>query len=56
MQPAAIFFSDDVQADYERMKASGATFTMAPTNVTASRIAMLNDACGNLMQVTQLMR
>jgi predicted enzyme related to lactoylglutathione lyase len=55
-QPAAMFFSDDVQADYERMKARGADFMMAPTDVTASTIAMLNDTCGNLIQVTQLKR
>jgi predicted enzyme related to lactoylglutathione lyase len=53
-QPAAMFFTDDVQADYERMKAQGAEFTMAPKDVTASKIAMLNDTCGNLIQVTQL--
>src|SRR5918996_2069444 len=55
-QPAAMFFTDDVQADYERMKARGAEFTMPPTDVTASKIAMLNDTCGNLLQVTQLLR
>jgi predicted enzyme related to lactoylglutathione lyase len=55
-QPAAMFFTDDVQADYERMKARGAEFTMAPTDVTGSKIAMLNDTCGNLIQVTQLLR
>ncbi|MDE3179260.1 MAG: VOC family protein [Acidobacteriota bacterium] len=55
-QPAAMFFTDDVDADYERMKARGAEFTMPPTDVTASKIAMLNDTCGNLIQVTQLMR
>jgi predicted enzyme related to lactoylglutathione lyase len=55
-QPAAIFFTDNVQADYERMKARGAEFTMPPKDVTASRIAMLNDTCGNLIQVTQVMR
>jgi predicted enzyme related to lactoylglutathione lyase len=55
-QPAAMFFSDDVQADYERMKARGAEFTMPPTDVTASKIAMLKDSCGNLIQVTQLKR
>jgi predicted enzyme related to lactoylglutathione lyase len=54
-RPGAMFFSDDVQADYERMKARGAEFTMPPTNVTGSRIATLNDTCGNLIQVTQLM-
>jgi len=55
-QPAAMFFTDDVEADYERMKARGAEFTMPPTDVTGSKIAMLNDTCGNLIQVTQLMR
>ncbi len=55
-QPAAMFFTDHLQADYERMKAQGAEFTMPPKDVTASKIAMLNDTCGNLIQVTQLMR
>jgi predicted enzyme related to lactoylglutathione lyase len=53
-QPAAMFSSDDVQADYERMKSRGAEFTMPPTDVTASKIAMVNDTCGNLIQLTQL--
>jgi predicted enzyme related to lactoylglutathione lyase len=55
-QPATMFFTDDVQADYERMKAQGAEFTMPPKDVTGSKIAMLNDTCGNLIQVTQLMK
>jgi len=55
-QPAAMFFTDDLGADYERMKALGANFTMPPTDVTASKIAMVNDTCGNLIQLTQLMR
>jgi predicted enzyme related to lactoylglutathione lyase len=55
-QPAAMFSTDDVQADYERTKARGADFTMPPTEVTASTIAMLNDTCGNLIQLTQLAR
>jgi hypothetical protein len=29
---------------------------MPPKDVTASKIAMLNDTCGNLIQVTQLLR
>jgi predicted enzyme related to lactoylglutathione lyase len=55
-QPAAMFSSDDVQADYERMKSRGAEFTMPPTGVTASKIAVVNDTCGNLIQLTQLTR
>jgi predicted enzyme related to lactoylglutathione lyase len=53
-QPAANFFTDDVQAEYDRIKARGAEFTMPPTDVTASVIAMVNDTCGNLIQITQL--
>jgi predicted enzyme related to lactoylglutathione lyase len=55
-QPAAMFFTNDVKGDYERIKAGGNEFTMPPTDVTASTIAMLNDTCGNLIQVTQLKR
>jgi predicted enzyme related to lactoylglutathione lyase len=55
-QPAAMFFTDDVKGEYERIKARGAEFTMAPTEVTGSTIAVLNDTCGNLIQITQLTR
>ncbi|PYO80098.1 MAG: glyoxalase [Gemmatimonadetes bacterium] len=55
-QPAAMFFTDNVKGDYERIKARGAEFTMPPTEVTASTIAQLNDTCGNLIQITQLAR
>ncbi len=54
-QPAAMFFTDDLQADYDRMKAHGAEFALPPTDVTASKIAKVNDSCGNLVQLTQLM-
>ena len=53
-QPAAMFFTEDVTADFERMKARGAEFTMQPTDVTASIIAQVKDTCGNLVQITQL--
>jgi predicted enzyme related to lactoylglutathione lyase len=55
-QPAAMFYTDDIKADYERIKARGAEFTMPPTEVTGSTIAMLNDTCGNLIQLVQLAR
>jgi predicted transcriptional regulator len=44
----------DVQAEYERMQAHGANFTMPPTKVTGSTIAMLEDTCGNLIQIAAL--
>jgi predicted enzyme related to lactoylglutathione lyase len=53
-QPATMFFTDDVKSDYERIKASGAEFTMPPADVTGSITAMRKDTCGNLIQLTQL--
>ena len=55
-QPAAMFYTDDVKGDCERIKARGAEFTMPPTDVPYSTIAMLKDTCGNIIQVTQLAR
>jgi predicted enzyme related to lactoylglutathione lyase len=53
-QPAVMFFSENVKADYERIKSKGGAFTMPPTDVTGSTIAQLNDGCGNMIQITQL--
>jgi predicted enzyme related to lactoylglutathione lyase len=55
-QPAAMFYVDDVQHEYERMKALGADFTMPPTKVTGSTIAVVKDTCGNLIQIAALGR
>jgi predicted enzyme related to lactoylglutathione lyase len=55
-QPAAMFYVDDVQREYDRMNAAGAEFTMPPTKVTGSTIAMVNDTCGNLIQIVALDR
>ncbi len=62
-QRAAMFNTDDVKSEYERIKseyerikARGAEFTMPPTDVTGATIAVLNDTCGNLIQITQLAR
>ena len=53
-QPAAMFHVDDVQREFDRMKALGAEVTMPTTKVTGSTIAMLNDTCGNLIQIVTL--
>jgi predicted enzyme related to lactoylglutathione lyase len=53
-KPAAMFYTDDIKGDHERIKARGAEFTMPPTDVTGSTIAMLNDTCGNVIQLVQL--
>lgn len=53
-QPAVMFFTNDVNGDYEQIKARGAEFTMPPTEVTGSTIAQLKDTCGNLIQISQV--
>jgi predicted enzyme related to lactoylglutathione lyase len=55
-RPAMLFNVDDVQAEHDRMKPLGAEFTMPPTKVTGSTIAMLKDTCGNLVQIVALDR
>jgi predicted enzyme related to lactoylglutathione lyase len=53
---AALFLVDDIQKEYERLKTLGVKFTMEPTKLTGtpSTIAVLDDTCGNLIQITQL--
>ena len=52
--PAAMFFVDDVKKEHERIQALGVTFTKPPTKTVGSTIAVLDDTCGNLVQLTQL--
>lgn len=49
--PWTAFESDDVQADYERLKAKGVAFTKAPTTMGTTTIAVFADTCGNLIQI-----
>lgn len=53
-KPAIMFQTEDVKADYDRIKARGGEFTMPPTSVTGATIAQLNDTCGNLIQISQI--
>jgi predicted enzyme related to lactoylglutathione lyase len=55
-QPAAIFFVDDVEVQHDRLVGLGVKFTTPPNKVTGSTIAMLDDTCGNLIQITALDR
>ena len=52
--PATMFFVDDIQKEYQRLKTLGVRFTMVPTKTTGSTIAAFDDTCGNLIQITQL--
>ena len=53
-QPAAQFLVDDAQAEYDRLAGEGVTFTTPVTSATGSVIAVLDDGCGNLIQLVQL--
>jgi predicted enzyme related to lactoylglutathione lyase len=52
--PASNFFVADVQKEYERLKQHGVKFSKEPTKTTGSTIAVLDDTCGNLIQITHL--
>jgi catechol 2,3-dioxygenase-like lactoylglutathione lyase family enzyme len=51
---AASFFVADIQMEYAPLKKLGVTFTMEPTKAPGSTIAVLDDTCGNLIQISQL--
>lgn len=51
--PFTAFEVDDVQEAYERLKDQGVVFTTEPTNVGSAIAAILDDTCGNLIQIYQ---
>ncbi len=51
--PAQMFGVADIQAEYDRLKARGVRFTMEPTDVGPSTIAVFDDTCGNLIQIVK---
>jgi predicted enzyme related to lactoylglutathione lyase len=53
-RPAAQFLVSDVQAEYDRLTGNGVKFTMPVTPTTGSIIAVLDDTCGNLIQLVKL--
>jgi catechol 2,3-dioxygenase-like lactoylglutathione lyase family enzyme len=52
--PFTAFEVDDIQKEYERMKNLGVEFTMEPTNMGPTTAAVLDDTCGNLIQIYQV--
>ncbi|MFJ8463839.1 VOC family protein [Streptomyces swartbergensis] len=49
--PAASFAVDDVQAEFERLRALGVRFTQEPLEMGSITSAVLDDTCGNLIQL-----
>jgi catechol 2,3-dioxygenase-like lactoylglutathione lyase family enzyme len=52
--PATSFAVDDVQAEFDRLSAAGVTFTQPPTEMGPVTTAVLDDTCGNLIQIVAL--
>ena len=52
--PYTAFQVNNVQQEYERMKARGVEFAMEPTNMGMSTAAIFDDTCGNLIEIYQL--
>jgi catechol 2,3-dioxygenase-like lactoylglutathione lyase family enzyme len=44
---------DDIQHEYERMSQLGVRFTQLPTAMGAVMVAVLDDGCGNFIQLVQ---
>ena len=49
--PFTSFAVDDVHAEYERLRALGVRFTQEPTQMGPVTTAVLDDTCGNLIQI-----
>ena len=51
--PFTSFAVDDVRAEYDRLRALGVRFTQEPTDLGPVTTAVLDDTCGNLIQIAQ---
>jgi len=52
--PFTAFQVDEIQREYARLKKLGVEFTMEPTNMGMTTMAVFNDTCGNLIQLYQV--
>ncbi len=52
--PATMFFVDDIQKEYDRLKKMGVAFKSGPTKAGPAKIAVFEDTCCNLIQMSQV--
>lgn len=52
--PITAFHVDDIRAEYDRLRAQGVEFTVEPTDAGPTTFAILDDTCGNLIQIYQV--
>jgi catechol 2,3-dioxygenase-like lactoylglutathione lyase family enzyme len=51
--PWTQFDVDDVQKEYDRLSALGVRFSMEPTEMGTVKVAVLDDTCGNHIQLVE---
>jgi len=51
--PLTAFAVEDIQKEYERLKKLGVRFTMEPTRMGPTTLAVFDDTCGNFIQLYQ---
>lgn len=51
--PATMFAVNDVHAEYEKLSNEGVAYTMEPTKMRETTIAVFDDTCGNLIQLIE---
>lgn len=52
--PLTAFAVEDVVVEFERLEASGVRFHTRPTSMGSAKVAVLDDTCGNLIQLYQV--
>lgn len=53
--PVTAFSVSDVEAEYGRLTAAGVSFSMAPTQMGTVKLAVLDDTCGNRIQLFEVL-
>jgi catechol 2,3-dioxygenase-like lactoylglutathione lyase family enzyme len=51
--PFASFAVDDVEREFERLRALGVDFTQEPVQMGSVTTAVFDDTCGNLIQIAE---
>ncbi|MBB2970911.1 VOC family protein [Mesorhizobium sp. RMAD-H1] len=52
--PATSFQVDDLGAEFDRLRKLGVEFTQPPMDAGSVKMAVLNDTCGNLIQLVEM--
>lgn len=53
--PAAAFWVENIENEFERLTNSGVSFSMHPTQMGSTKLAVFNDTCGNNIQIFQVL-